>query len=236
MTIDCAYLAGIQDGAGEESLPGRRCCLWRRLAMSIAVALQFAAASAFAGTLPTFESDEAADQWLRKASPFYGRMAGGIEAKGELRFRSFNDCPLGIVHYEGNKKTVGLNDALQGAGRVSVLIFEVTNAYQAKKHLAIDLAAGSGEIADAAEFGLLHELVEYDGLRLHRVVLEELDKTVGGIPREMLHWIGPDLTLSTYELPLAYDFIKMQKANGHTTHYHEWFPKQVEQGGRIKDK
>ena len=69
--------------------------------------------------------------------------------------------------------------------------------------------------------------MELDSLRLHRTVLEELDRALGGIPAEMLHWINPDLkTLADYKLPLTFDYLKAMEASGHTAHYHEWFPKQ----------
>jgi hypothetical protein len=88
-----------------------------------------------------------------------------------------------------------------------------------------DRRAATGAIKNAEVFALRHELIEYDGLRYHRDVLSELDKSMGGIPREMLTWINPRLTtLDSYSLPLAHNYLESQNKGGHTDHYRKYFP------------
>ncbi|HEV7401802.1 MAG TPA: hypothetical protein VGO11_02705, partial [Chthoniobacteraceae bacterium] len=128
------------------------------------------------------------------------------------------------------KPVIELGARLAGAERVGILIFELTNCFQAPQHQEVDHAAGTGKIKTAREFGLLHEIVELDGLRHHRRVLEELDALLHGIPLEMFRWISsnPGLArLDDYHLPYAFDYLKAQSANGHTQLYYDWFPKQA---------
>ena len=129
-----------------------------------------------------FATDEAADEWLRKNSAYYARMAADVDTRGGYKFRTANH-PKGMVLYENGQRYIEMNERLVGPERVSVLIFELTNAYQDARHQEVDARARDGRITDAIHFGLLHELVEYDGLRHHRWVLADLDKVVGGIPR-----------------------------------------------------
>lgn len=185
-------------------------------------------AAAHASDLPTFDSDAAADKWLRESSPYYRIMASNIDSRTGYSFRRSDRLPGGTVYSESGKPVIELSNSLSGAKRISILIFELTNVYQNSQHQEIDRGAAEGRITTAREFGILHELVEMDGLRHHRVVLEELDRRLQGIPAEMLRWINPRLNkLSDYNLPFAYDYIKAQEAGGHTKHYHEWFPRQA---------
>jgi hypothetical protein len=186
--------------------------------------------TAGAAELPDFASDAAADRWLRAASAYYRTMAAAVDSRTGYRFRSSKKLAGGVVTWEQGKPVIELGDALAGAERVSILIFELTNCFQAPQHQEIDHAAGAGKIKTAREFGLFHEVVELDGLRHHRRVLEELDATLHGIPPEMFRWISstPGLRkLDDYQLPYAYDYLKAQSANGHTQLYYDWFPRQV---------
>jgi hypothetical protein len=190
--------------------------------------------TARAGELPNFANDEEADAWLRKQSPYYAMMATDVDRRGGYKFRTANH-PKGMVLHENGQRYIEMNAALVGPERVSILVFELTNAFQEAQHQEVDQRARDGRIADAIHFGLLHELVEYDGLRHHRYVLAELDKVLGGIPREMLTWINPALTtLASYELPYAFVYVEAQAQSGHTTHYHRWFEKQRGVGKMLK--
>ena len=176
--------------------------------------------------LPSFASDEDTDAWLRSKSPFYDSMAREVDGRGGYTFSSC-DQPQGTVVQENGVRYIQLNPNLKGAERLSILIFEITNAFQDTKHIEIDQRARTGAIANAEIFALRHELIEYDGLRYHRDVLSELDKSIGGIPREMLTWINPRLTtLESYSLPLAHDYLEDQNKGGHTDHYRKYFPVQ----------
>ena len=99
----------------------------------------------------------------------------------------------------------------------------MTNAFQQPKHAAIDQRVISGEITDPIHFGLLQELIEYDGLSLHRRVLEELQASSGEIPAEMFVWVADAKTFAEYRVPLAADYIDAQAKSGHTAHYHKWY-------------
>jgi len=196
------------------------------------MALVFYATQALA-ILPAFESDHLADNWLREHSGYYRMMAAAVESKTGYSFARSSKINSGDVKMEGGKLVIELSDKLTGAKRISILIFEMTNCYQHPQHSEIDMRAAEGRISNAREFGILHELVEMDGLRHHRLVLEDLDRELKGIPAEMLQWINPKLQkLSDYNLPFAYDHIKAQEAGGHTKHYHEWFPKQAKPANR----
>jgi hypothetical protein len=176
------------------------------------------------GELPSFANDDEADVWLRSQSPFYDSMARDVDRRGGYSFRTWDE-PRGIVFHENGTRYIQLNVSLTGPERLSILIFEMTNAFQDARHLEIDQRARNGTIESAEVFALRHELIEYDGLRYHRKVLSELDNSIGGIPREMLTWINPQLTtFEGYSLPLVHDYLESQHRSGHTDHYRRYFP------------
>src|SRR5262245_29268963 len=78
-----------------------------------------------AAGLPEFSSDVEADKWLRSASAFYAEMARDVDSRGGIIFRSW-DQPRGTVIHENGRRYIQLNPQLEGAERVSILIFEVT--------------------------------------------------------------------------------------------------------------
>ena len=161
-----------------------------------------------------------------------GGRGGGRE---EVDLLADGAAEVGEGLLDVGRVVVGLVGVLgaEGAERVSVLIFELTNCYQAPQHQEVDHAAGAGKIKTAREFGLLHEVVELDGLRHHRRVLEELDTVVHGVPVEMFRWLSSnrDLAkLNDYQVPYAFEYLKAQEANGHTQQYYDWFPKQAKRG------
>ena len=185
------------------------------------------------GDFPSFANDKDADAWLRLRSPFYNRMAKEVDGRGGYTFRSWGQPRGNVVHTNGTRY-IELNPDLKGGERLSILIFEITNAFQDTKHLEIDQRARTGAIKTAEVFALRHELIEYDGLRYHRDVLSELEKLIGGIPREMLTWINPRLTtLASYRLPLAHDYLESQDKGGHTDHYRKHFPIYTGSGGHF---
>jgi len=177
-----------------------------------------------AGDLPAFKTDQEADGWLRGKSPYYAMMAKDMEKRGGYKIRN-GDHRLGMYLTDDGQKYIELNPEIKGALRVSVIIFELTNAFQEVKHIEIDQRVRDGAIKNADVFALRHEMIEYDGLRYHRFVLAELDKLLGGIPREMLTWLDPGLSnLDGYHLPLAHDYLEAQEKGGHTAHYRKYFP------------
>lgn len=173
---------------------------------------------------PVFASDEEADTWLKNSSAFYAKMADAVTKRGGYKFRTFPGGQGGMMRVEKDGHVIELSDTLSGPERVSVLIFEMTNAFQQPKHGAIDQRVINGEVTDPIHFGLLQELIEYDGLGLHRRVLEELQASSGEIPAAMFAWVTNGAkTFADYRVPLAADYIDAQAKSGHTAHYHKWF-------------
>jgi hypothetical protein len=191
-------------------------------------ALFMVAVRAAAGELPAFESDAAADRWLRAHSPSYRRMATQIDNRGGYSFQGTDHLSMGMVGWKDGKPVIELANTLTGAKRVSILIFTLADIYESPQHKEIDDDAAEGRIASEREFTVLHVLVQLDGLRHHRDVLEDIDRQVEGVPAEMLRWINPRLNkLSDYLLPMAYQFVKAQEAGANARYYHEWFYKQA---------
>ena len=176
------------------------------------------------GHIPAFTNDVATDQWLRKQSPSYLRMAEYVDRKWGTEFGIATNSPGGLAYLKEGKGHIDLNETLKGAHRVSVIVFEMTNLYQQDRHEEITTPVRRGELQDATKFAMLRESVEYDGLRLHREVLVELERVVGELPPEMITWVSCTATnLSTYALPYAYDYFKAQAKGGHTEHYYRLF-------------
>lgn len=205
----------------------------RQVLMTFAILLLAPRADLCAGAMPDFPTDAAADRWLRNESPTYLRMAENIDRKWGYEFGRATNSPGGLAYLEKGKGHIDLNDALKGAHRVSVIIFELTNLYQQDRHEEITTPVRLGEQRDATTFAMLREAVEYDGLRLHREVLAELERTGGQLPPGMITWVSSTATnLAGYALPFAYDYFKAQVAGGHTDHYRRLFETHAAEAGK----
>jgi hypothetical protein len=178
-----------------------------------------------AAGLPVFGSDPEADVWLRENSRSYRRMAEAVDRQGGYTIRPGTEWPGGLAYFKDGRGYLELNDALEGGHRVSVLIFELTNLYQEQRHQEVADRVRRGELDQPAVFALWREMIEYDGLRMHRGVLAELEPKIGGIPPEMIAWATTATSFADYELPLAYDYLKAQGANGHTAYFLRLFEK-----------
>ncbi len=198
---------------------------WRALVCALAAVFP---CQGNAADLPEFATDIVADRWLREASATYRQMASTVDSRTGYTIRGADCAWRGNVIWEGGKPVILLDGKLAGPGRVSILIFELTNCFQAPRHQEIDHGAAEASITSPIEFGLLHELVELDGLRMHRTVLEELNSKLGTVPAAMLHQFNPSADkLGDYQIPLAFDFVKSERSSGHTKHYWDWFPVQA---------
>lgn len=188
-----------------------------------------------AGTLPDFASDVAADRWVRKESPAYRRMAEFVQQRWGYEFATVTNVTGGLAYVKDGKGHIELGGGLAGARRVSVMIYELTNLYQQDRHEEITGKVRRGELTDVTKFAMLREAVEYDGLRLHREVLAELEGRIGELPGGMITWVSSTATnLNGYVLPYAYDYFKAQEAGGHTDHYRRLFEMhaaEAKQGG-----
>jgi len=179
-----------------------------------------------AAALPAFQTDLEADRWLRAQSASYLKMAESVDAHGGYTFVRNAGIPGGLAYYQNGRGFIELSDSLTGAHRVSVLIFELTNLAQEHRHREVTDRVRGGELNNPAEFGLLREIIEYDGLRLHNTVLLDLQRVLNPIPPEMITWISSTAkTHADYQVPFAYDYIKAQAASGHTAHYFKLFEK-----------
>jgi hypothetical protein len=186
-----------------------------------------AAAIASAFDFSSFKTDAERDQWLKANSTTYAKIAEEIRARKDLhgyRFVSKGDVRRGMVLWSDGYLEVRLNKELSGADRITTLIFEVANGSRHRDHQQIDLAADKGLIRTAEEFGLAHEMVEYEALRMHRQVLLELESRAGPLPREFFYYVTP-LPRSTaeYRLPDLFHYLKAQKETGHTAEYYKLF-------------
>lgn len=191
------------------------------------LALLMLALRAVAGELPAFDTDAAADRWLREHSASYRTMATQVDDRGGYSFQGSDELSLGMVDWKDDKPVITLANTLTGAKRLSILIFTLADIYESPQHDIVDDDAAEGRIATAREFTILHVLVQLDGLRHHRDVLEDLERQGEGVPAEMLQWIDPGLTkLSGYQLPMAYEFVKSQEAGANGPYYREQFYKQ----------
>lgn len=187
--------------------------------------------------LPTFKSDLEIDAWLRKQSAFYRTMAEAIDNRGGYRFRPF-DGPGGAAVWQEGQRWIALNDSLRGGERINILIFELTNHFQEEKHHEITQDVTRGRITDPLEFAILCELVEYDGYRLLRRVLEDLDHALDGIAPELLQWLSRGATtMAECQIPSAYDQIKSNKAPGGLhDRYRAVFETNVQKAKESRDK
>jgi hypothetical protein len=196
-------------------------CLWVLLA-----------ASSIAGELPSFDSDLAADTWLRGHSATYRMMVESMDHKDGYRLMATTEFEESITILGQGKPRVELNDKPKGALRVTLMIFEIANAYQADKFMEI---AASGQ-TDAAEYAILHMLIEMESLHLHRKVLADLDKALGGVPPVMFQRYEPGAkTFADYELPTAYDYIKCRKGTTYRQNYENWFKEHVQKKDGAKE-
>jgi hypothetical protein len=180
--------------------------------------------------LPLDESDRRADEWLRRASSTYAHMVREIRARpevSELRFVERPEVAEAAAAFEGRYLEVQLNPKLRGARRLTLLAFEVANAYRSPEHQAIDRAVDEGRITTASEFGLAHEIYEYEALRLHRQILVELEERVGSIPPAMFMTTPPPPSARESRLPGLWRYLKAQKDSGHTAHYERWFKRRT---------
>jgi len=191
---------------------------------TLALIVQCAVAGA---AVPEFKTDQAADLWLRQASATYARAVKEIAARKNVRGHRIvtrKDVPMGMAARVGDMMEIQLNPKLTGARRVSTLMFEMANAYRFDAHEAIDLAADRGLITTAREFGLAHEIYEYEALRIHREMLIEIAAAHGPLDKAFFYFVTPaPRSIATYRLPSLYTYLKTQKDSGHTEHYYKHF-------------
>ena len=172
-------------------------------------------------------TDIEVDQWLCKTSATYATVAKEIKARKDIRgyrFASKDKIPRGMVDLVDGYLEIQLNPKLSGPDRMTTLIFEMANAARSGDHLEIDIAVDKGVIGTPEEFGIAHELLEFEALRLHREVLIEIESRSGALPKEFYYFVTPaPRSIKDYQLPALHLYLKTLKESGHTAHYHKYF-------------
>ena len=185
-----------------------------------------------------FKTDTEVDKWLCKASATYAMMVKDIESRKKLRgyrFASSEDIACGNMAWVDGFLEIQLHPKLSGPLRVSVLIFEMANAFRNPEHQEIDRAVDEGYIQTPEEFGLAHEMLEYEAMRFHRAVLLEIAPRTGTLPAGFFFLVIPTpLSAAEYRLPRLCTYLKTQKESGHTAHYYRWFHRRRGQQPELK--
>ena len=186
--------------------------------------LSSVACSAFAASWA--EQDNAIHQQLLRESVYYQYLVTEIEKKHSLEFRSQSDFKLGNVVDEDGVLMIEINPELEGDRRVTIIIWEIANAFQREIFDDIGKRVLTGEINSAREYGLRMEIVEYSSFRHHRRVLVDLQQSIGDINGDYLYFINPALErLEDYSLPYVHNYIDAQAKSGHTAYYERWYAK-----------
>jgi hypothetical protein len=200
----------------------------RRSGLGIVLSVLLASASSLhAMNFPSFKTDAETDQWLRENSATYASITAGINARKDIRgyrFASKENVRRGMVLWSDGCLEIQLNTELSGVNRVTTLIFEVANGSRHRDHQQIDLAVDLGVIRTPEEFGLAHEMIEYEALRIHRQILLEIETSAGPLPTEFFYYVTPKpRSTKDYQLPALSQYLKAQKESGHTSHYYKLF-------------
>jgi len=174
-----------------------------------------------------FQTNAEIDRWLCEASPTYAMMAKDVRSRRGLRgcrIVDREDVAAGNVAWVDGFLEIQLSPKLSGPLRVSILAFEMANAYRNPDHLQIDRAVDQGHITTPEEFGLAHEMLEYEAMRLHRTVLLEIERRAGTLPAGFFYLVTPaPPSAAQYRVPALCTYLKTQKQSGHTAHYYRWF-------------
>ena len=186
-----------------------------------------------AKVIPVFDDDAAADRWLREHSAAYRKMGETVDRKGGYKFVrtervQLSDGPMDVqtsaAFTKDGQRTIALHPRLKGPPALTVMIFELANHFHEDSHAEINAEARLGLIKTADEYGILRQLVEYDGLRIHYGILHELTNSVGELPPGFFEGIHPVARkLSEYQVPSVYQLLKSQRESGHRDYYKKIF-------------
>ena len=185
--------------------------------------------------MPVFENDQEIDTWLQANSYRYRKMAELVNQRGGFEIHRASEVnedgritpiPQAFSYNDHGQRKIVLNPKLQQGAAASLIIFELTNLFQEDKHAEINNDAITGKITSGDEYGILRQLVEFDGLRHHRDILTELQATTGRLSPEFFSVFPTSAkTLENHELPSVYFLIKSEKHSGHRAYYLTTFEK-----------
>lgn len=170
-------------------------------------------------------SFEDADILLKKRSRTYRNMSERINGSGGYGFTRESQQYYGC--WDAGRRLIAFRPDVRGALMVSVLAFEMNNAYNVNEHMKIDEDAREKRI-DQEQFVEGHETIGYQGQLAHYWILKELNSAWGKLPEEM--FIFSDVhqkTLAAYTPPDRESYLRAQNASGHSDHYRREYLRQI---------
>jgi hypothetical protein len=176
-------------------------------------------------------SFRAADSLLKESSNTYRQIAVYVKSHGGYHIVSEKATEY-FGCWFGDRRVVTIRPEVKGALMVSVLAFEMTNAFQSDEHLKVDADARNGLI-NQKQFVKSHETIEYQGQVMHCQILKELHSVLGELPQEMFIFMDPKIRKILVPFgpkfwvpPDLKSFLKAQNESGHSEHYRRWYLKQ----------
>lgn len=168
---------------------------------------------------------EDADSLLRKFSKTYENMADYVRSRGGYQIATEETEFFGC--WFGERRLITFRHDVNGARMVSVLAFEMTNAFQNYEHLKVDKDTRNG-LLNMEQFVEMHETIEYHGQLMHYQVIKELSSVFGELPEEMFILNTPPnkKDLTSWVFPDLEAVLKAQNDSGHSDFYRRWYPYQ----------
>ncbi len=168
-------------------------------------------------------SFEAANSLLIKSSKTYRKMFDYLTCHGDFQIISEKTTAY-YGCWDAGRRVIRIGPDVKGALMVSVLAFEVTNAFQTNEHEKVDDDARK-RLIKQEQFVERHETIEYQGLVMHCQVLKELNNAFGDLPEEMFILCKPPdkKVLVSWIPPDKKSYLKAQNESGHSDHYRRWY-------------
>lgn len=174
-------------------------------------------------------SNDGIDEWLIDKSPTYREMVKDIRARpifGTYIIKDDISVKSGNTYARDGRLEIHVNPNLLPARKISTVIFEISNAYFNPEHQKIDSLVDNGFIKTKEEFGLAHEIYEYEAIRKHRSVIGDINNICSRLPKEFYHLVSiKDRSFEDYKIPDLDRYLENQLKSGHTAHYYGWFSK-----------
>ena len=174
-------------------------------------------------------SNDEIDSWLTEKSPTYSEMVKDIRIRpifSAYVIKDSNSVKSGNTYARNGRLEIHVNSGLLPARKISTIIFEMSNAYFNPEHQKIDRLVDNGFIKTKEEFGLAHEIYEYEAIRMHRSVIADINSVCNKLPKEFYHLVSiKDRDFEDYKIPDLDRYLDNQLKSGHTDHYYRWFSK-----------
>lgn len=174
-------------------------------------------------------SNDEIDAWLTIKSSIYREMIKDIRARpafGTYIIKDSISVKSGNTYARNGRLEIHVNPELSPARKISTIIFEMSNVYFNPEHQKIDLLVDKGFIKTKEEFGLAHEIYEYEAIRMHKSVIGDINNSCNRLPKEFYHLVSiKDRDFEDYKIPDLDRYLENQLKSGHTAHYYLWFSK-----------